>query len=78
MKPGGTSIRGRPAPWDDHIRALWAQRVAPKFKDGETCSDANYFTPRPWRNEYDPGSETEGFSYIVQPGNRVCVKEWTP
>ena len=63
--PARTMIRGQLAEWTEDILAKWRERVAPLFKEGETCSDANYFTPRPWRNEYDRGSDKEGFVYTV-------------
>ena len=59
-----------PATWE-----LWFENVMPKFKGDEYCSLANHYTPRPYRNEYDRGSNTEGFVYTVQPGSRVCVWE---
>jgi hypothetical protein len=71
-------VRGTRAPWDERIQALWDERVAPLFADGETCSHANYFSPRPYVDEYNRATRFEGFCYTVQPGYRVCIKEWFP
>ena len=71
-----TAIRGKDAEWNDEIRQEWATRVAPLFKDDETCSYANYFTPRPYVDEYNQGSDRYGFTYTVQPENSVCFLQW--
>jgi hypothetical protein len=63
------------ADWPQSVWALWEKNVSPKFEKGEWCSTANYYTPRPHRNEYDRGSDKEGFVYVVQPGQRVCFWE---
>lgn len=73
-----TSIRGQPDEWPEEVWKLWQEKVAPLFKEGETCSSANYFTPRPYRNEYDRGSKEEGFVYTIYPGPHVCFVEWIP
>jgi hypothetical protein len=75
MIPAKTTVNGRPAAWGEDISKLWLAKVAVKFDEGETCSTANYYTPRPWQNEYDRGSDKEGFVYVVQPGYRVCQWE---
>lgn len=71
-----TTINAKPATWDKWIRALWRDRVEPRFRAGETCSLANYFTPRPYQDEWSPGSAMAGFVYVVEPGRRVCFVEW--
>ena len=74
MKKTVNSVEG--VAWDKRIQNLWDTRVAPLFAKGETCSHANYFEPRPWVDEYNRGSPYEGFCYTVQPGNRVCLKQF--
>ncbi len=63
------------ADWSEQIWKLWHANVSPMFLGGESCSSANYYTPRPYRNEYDRGSDKEGFTFVVQPGFRVCFWE---
>lgn len=63
------------ADWTESTWKLWHENASIRFKVGEWCSSANYFTPRPYRNEYDRGSASEGFVYVVQPGQRVCMWE---
>lgn len=65
-------------PWDARIQSLWDEKIVPLFAEGETCSHANYFAPRPYVDEYNRGSNREGFTYTVQPGNHVCQKTWIP
>jgi len=67
-----TTINNKPAEWTPEIEALWAEHVISKASEGETITDANYHTPRPWRNEYDRGTDRHGFVFVVQPGNHVC------
>ena len=71
-----TKINGKPDVWTDDILRLWHTHVCPKFAPGETCSEANYFTPRPYVDEWNRGSNKAGFVYTVQPGNRVGLVEW--
>lgn len=64
-----TSINGQPAEWTQAIWQLWHTYVDvadPKFyeKYGRPTR-GNYFTPRPYRNEYDRGSTTEGFTWTT-------------
>ena len=77
MKPKQFTVNGKPELWTLPMWELWNEHVAPLFKEGETCSTANYYTPRPYRNEYDRGSNKEGFVYVVNPGYRVCQWERT-
>jgi hypothetical protein len=63
--------------WPKRVERLWALHVAPRIEDWETCESANYFTLRPYRNEYDRGSNREGFVYVMQPGDRVCTWQQT-
>lgn len=68
-----TSINGKREEWSDRIWSKW-DSVANERWGGEVIS-ANYFTPRPYRNEYDRGSEEEGFTYTMRTHNhgiQVC------
>ena len=62
--------------WTNEIFVAWSKHVVPLFKEGETCSDANYFTPRPYVDEYNKGSPYYGFTYTVQPKNDVAQVRW--
>jgi hypothetical protein len=64
--PKRTTVNGVKAEWTDAIRAMWAQVVSMHF-DGETrnVEDANYYTPRPYVDEYNRGSYDSGFVYTV-------------
>lgn len=78
-----TSVRGTPSAWSNEVWLLWEKRVLPLLEaEGSRCSAANYFTPRPWRNEYDRGSATEGFCCVLhlrEGGEpRVSLFEWVP
>lgn len=68
-------VNGKPGEWPERVERLWKEKVL--FGDGETCERANWFTPRPFVDEYNQGSKTEGFVYTVNPGRRVAVREWT-
>lgn len=68
------SINGTPATWPPAVWQLWnthADACDPKLTV-LTVKSANYFTPRPYRNEYDRGSGEEGFVYTVSRPIRVC------
>jgi hypothetical protein len=67
-----TTINSTPGDWPAEVWQQWEAHVAPRFQEGETCTTANWFTARQYRNAYDRGSDCEGFVYVVQPGNRVC------
>lgn len=64
-----TTINAQPAPWPAEIRAEWEQQWAmlrERNPDAELDRlSVNYFTPRPYRNEYDRGSMTRGFVATV-------------
>lgn len=74
--PRVTKINAKPAKWSDEIKSLWAERVAPLFQPGDSCSSANYHTPRPYKDEWNRGSDEAGFVYVVQPGDHVCFAKW--
>ena len=63
-----TMVNGKNADWTPEIFAKWhtfADRADPKFFAGEVL-DANYFTPRPYQDEYSRGSREEGFTFTVR------------
>lgn len=72
-----TTVNGKPGEWDAATWKLWKTRVAPGFLPEESCSTANYYTPRPYVDEYNRGSDKEGFVFIVHPGYHVCQWERT-
>ena len=62
-----TSINGTPAPWTEEIWKLWytfADTADPKFSQAKV-ERANYYTPRPKVDQYNCGSEYEGFTYVL-------------
>lgn len=77
MRISQTSINGKHASWNDRpdIQALWEEKVMTKLKEGEWVTTANYYEPRPYVDEYNRGSNREGFVYTLQPGNHVCYWE---
>ena len=78
VTPHQIMVNGNPdADWSKSVWELWFQNISPLFKNGDSCSTANYYTPRPYRNTYDRGSDKEGFTYVVNPGQRVCFWERT-
>ena len=63
-----TSINGKPADWTPEIWQLWhtlAEKADPKAFDFAKVERANYYTPRPYVDQYNRGSEYEGFTYVV-------------
>ena len=75
-----TTINAQPAEWPAEVQQLWREKVdtdefrAELAKDKTTVSMANYFTPRPYKNEYDQGSNKEGFVFVI--GQKVYIAEW--
>ncbi len=59
-----TSINGQPAEWAAEIQAKWDAFVASCAKSF-VVSRCNYFTPRPYVDQYNRGDSKEGFVYIV-------------
>jgi hypothetical protein len=64
-----TTINGAEADWNEAIWQLWHTHVDladPKHSDaGARITDANYFTPRPYVDEYNRGDTKEGFTVTV-------------
>lgn len=62
-----TSINGRPAEWPAAVQAKWDALIAAvlPIKNGDTVTNSNYFTPRPYQDQYAVGSREEGFTYTT-------------
>ena len=60
------SVNGARQTWTDEIRAKWVKAWRGHEDDMALVTSANYFTPRPFRNEYDRGSRDEGFVYTLE------------
>lgn len=63
-----TSINGAKAEWSPEIWQLWhtfADGCDPKLTANGTVEAANYFTPRPYVDEYNRGSRETGFVYTL-------------
>ena len=58
-----TSIRGKEAEWPREVWDLW-ESLADGRPDGKVWR-ANYYTPRPYVDEYNRGSTAHGFTYII-------------
>jgi hypothetical protein len=69
-------INGKAGLWTPGIFAEFETHVGPRMRDGESISQANYYEPRPYNNEWDRGDPHFGFTYTVQPGNRVAYVQW--
>ena len=67
-----TLINGKDAEWTPEIRAEWDAAMAERPPAVFVC--ANYYTPRPYRNEYDRGWSDRGFVYVIvrEPYREVC------
>lgn len=61
-----TSVNGKTASWDATIWRKWQAIAFPVEVDQSKITGANYYTPRPRRNEYDRGHPDEGFVYTVR------------
>lgn len=67
-----TSTNGQPAEWTDEIKLKWKGATKTWPPDDVThVTHANYFTPRPYVDEYNRGSKEEGFVYTLN-HRRVC------
>mgnify|MGYP001597956752 CR=1 FL=1 len=64
-----TSINGQPAEWTEAIWRLWYTFVdqgdPQLYDDPGLPSRANYFTARPYQDEWDQGDRKEGFTFVV-------------
>lgn len=69
-----TTINGKEAEWSEEILAKWIKcwRGTGDPRDYETTvSASNYFTPRPYVDEYNQGDKKEGFTYVI--GRHVAM-----
>lgn len=64
-----TLVQGKEEKWTPEIHAKWKKAMS-IFPDRDDVSESNYFTPRPYNNEYDTGSKEEGFTYVLK--RNVC------
>lgn len=58
------------AEWTPEIRAAFERALKTStykqdYGESAQVTDAWYFTPQPWKNEYDRGSKLWGFTYTV-------------
>ena len=62
-----TSVNAKPCNWEADIHRKWDAASNPDAEelDGAVIVSSNYFTPRPWRNEYDRGCGDEGFCFVT-------------
>lgn len=65
--PTYTSINGVKAEWDDTIKEKWKKIVKDleEAKITGKITRSNYYTPRPYVDQYNSGSEEEGFCYVM-------------
>ena len=63
-----TQINGRPASWPEDVLVKWRARWIATGDERQyegTVSYCNYYTPRPYVDEYNRGSRKEGFVYVI-------------
>jgi hypothetical protein len=72
-----TSINGKDAEWTPEIWEKWNRTMA-GIKDQRPVTRSNYFTPRPYVDEYNSGSDYEGFTYVRKawPIDQVFQVQW--
>jgi hypothetical protein len=70
-----TSVNGKDAVWPEQVQKLWDTLT--DFPKGKLVT-ANWFTARPWIDEYNRGSEHEGFVFTVLQGydHHVFETKW--
>jgi len=68
------TINAKPAEWSPAITDRWDSFDKP---DGKIVT-ANWYTARPYQDEYSTGSEVEGFCFTVLKGydHQVYDKHW--
>jgi len=68
-----TQVNGVDAPWDEATWSKWHE-VSKKWPgvDRMSVTQANYFTPHPYVDEWDRGDTKEGFVYTLH-GRDVCM-----
>jgi hypothetical protein len=62
-----TQINGKDAPWPPDLYDAW-NRVMDGQDDDRPVVRCNYFTPRPYQDDYDRGSDKWGFTYTRSSG----------
>ncbi len=71
-----TQINGEVAEWTPAIWQKWYTHIDqadPKLYDTHGLPTlANYYTPRPYVDQYNRGSKTEGFTFVV--GRKVYAR----
>lgn len=63
---GGTNGRGEQIDWTPAIRTLFEDLVISQLNDDARdipITEANYFTPRPYVDQYNTGSNRYGFTW---------------
>jgi hypothetical protein len=71
-----TTINAQPADWPVNVWDLWQARVVPRLDPEKPAPHtANYFTARPYVDQYNRGSDKAGFCYTV--GREVYLTEWS-
>lgn len=78
IRPKRTTVRGVEADWTPEIWEKWDKRedLTDKTDQPLVVLTANYYTPRPYVDDYSRGSTKEGFTFVI--GSRVYFHEWTP
>jgi len=63
-----TSINGVKKNWNSEIKELWEFWALPKINKKEEVKiiSANYFTPRPYLDQYNLSTDKEGFVFTVK------------
>lgn len=71
-----TSINGREAEWSEEIRDRWDSTELNRAEG--VITSANWYTARPYQDEYSTGSTKEGFVYTAKQGYdfQVYSVEW--
>lgn len=66
---GGTNGRGEFVHWPAEVYALWTTMILDHLTDDERqvpITRANYFTPRPYVDQYNRGSDKYGFTWSTE------------
>lgn len=67
-------INGVEAEWTVEIQNLWNEYKSEDMTD-DAVSLANYFTPRPYKDEYNRGDNKRGFTYTFKNNvGRILVR----
>lgn len=68
-----TSVNGEPAEWPPAVIERWELLTKAEGK----ITSANWYTARPWQDQYSTGSTTEGFVYTAKVGSAYRVYDAT-